>query len=212
MRSLFIDSANSPPSRAEGMYVLAQMTTAVVTLNLLHEIGIPRSRLDVKSVGRLIFVTLKRWPARPSTDSRSFAHFVSAQSGTLGLLTWMARSSARTRSNAASSGRMIVDMVALAAARLPTAVRLKERKPDLPRERKRTDEDQCAADAERSEPKRNSAIATEDSANGLGDTQKDEADTQNEGHHTSPFVHGVTPWAMRSAAPALSAATTTKDR
>jgi hypothetical protein len=36
-----------PPPTAEGMYALAQMTTAVVTLNLLHEIGIPRSRLEV---------------------------------------------------------------------------------------------------------------------------------------------------------------------
>ena len=68
-----------------------------------------------------------------------------------------------------------------------------EREPDFPRERKRADEDEGAADAERSEPKRNSAIATEDGANGLGDTQKDESDTQDECQRTSPFVHGGTP-------------------
>jgi hypothetical protein len=44
----------------------------------------------------------------------------------LDLISRMARNSARQRSTAASSGRMIVHMVALAAARLPTAVRLKE--------------------------------------------------------------------------------------
>jgi hypothetical protein len=39
-------SPDLEPPGGEGMYVLAQMTTAVITLNLLHEIGVPRGRLD----------------------------------------------------------------------------------------------------------------------------------------------------------------------
>jgi hypothetical protein len=35
------------PPPPEGMYILAQMTTAVVLLNLLQETGVPRSRLEV---------------------------------------------------------------------------------------------------------------------------------------------------------------------
>jgi ApeA N-terminal domain 1 len=35
-----------PPPPSEGMYVLAQMTSAVILLNLLLEVGVPRSRLD----------------------------------------------------------------------------------------------------------------------------------------------------------------------
>jgi len=35
-----------PPPSADGMYVLAQITTAVIILNLLQEIGIPRDRLE----------------------------------------------------------------------------------------------------------------------------------------------------------------------
>src|SRR6266567_1328847 len=36
---------SSPPTGSE-MYVLAQMTSAVLTLNLLHEIGLPRDHLS----------------------------------------------------------------------------------------------------------------------------------------------------------------------
>jgi len=36
-----------PPPPPEGMYVLAQMTSAVILLNLLLEVGVPRSRLEV---------------------------------------------------------------------------------------------------------------------------------------------------------------------
>jgi hypothetical protein len=45
------------PPPGEGMYVLAQMTTAVITRNLLHEIGVPRSRLDTIVRGNDLF----RW-------------------------------------------------------------------------------------------------------------------------------------------------------
>ena len=68
-----------------------------------------------------------------------------------------------------------------------------EREPDFPRERERADEDQCAADAEEPESNKHCARTAGDGKNGLGDTQKDEADTQDEGQYTSPFVHGVTP-------------------
>jgi hypothetical protein len=35
-----------PPPGGEGMFVLAEMTSAVITLNLLREIGVPRSQLN----------------------------------------------------------------------------------------------------------------------------------------------------------------------
>jgi hypothetical protein len=36
-----------PPPPPEGMYVLAQMTSGVVLLNLLQEVGVPKSRLEI---------------------------------------------------------------------------------------------------------------------------------------------------------------------
>jgi Apea-like HEPN len=55
--SLVHRSPDSEPPPGEDMYVLAQMTTAVITLNLLHEIGVPRSRLDTIVSGNDLF----RW-------------------------------------------------------------------------------------------------------------------------------------------------------
>lgn len=43
---LFIDSPIRHHHLPDGMYFLAQITTAVIILNLLQKIGIPRDRLE----------------------------------------------------------------------------------------------------------------------------------------------------------------------
>jgi hypothetical protein len=67
-----------------------------------------------------------------------------------------------------------------------------ECKPGPPWQRKRRDEDQRAAAAERSEPEEKSAVTAAENPHRLGDAVEDEADTQREGKSTSPSIHGLT--------------------